>query len=282
MSLFLQQTKLRCDSPSFEWFSCRHEFWSHYKLILQPFGFLFDLDLSLLTNIMTLLIYLLNTVSQVDSLTALGIAATLLSSHIFYTTYFYPNFLSPLRHIPGPPNISKSNPYGLPFLGNTIDLVKEGSDVVHARWIDEYGGIVRYRELFGQESILLSDSKAIHQVLSKNSYDYIRPLKLARFLEPITGKENVFLAEGDIHKKQRKMIAPPFSHKNIKDMLPSIVGPCALLGEIWEKRANDPESKEMEFDIMEDLSRVTLDILGLAGKTHDNIQFLFCKASSWP
>ncbi|KAG0311130.1 hypothetical protein BGZ99_010363 [Dissophora globulifera] len=218
---------------------------------------------------MTFLIYLLNTVSQVDSLTALGTAATLLSLYIFYITYFYPNYLSPLRHIPSPPTISKSNPYGLPFLGNTIDLVKEGAEVVRARWIDEFGGIVRYRELFGQESILLSDPKAIHQVLTKNSYDYIRPPRLARFLEPITGKENVFLAEGDVHKKLRKIIAPAFSHRNIKDMLPSIVGPCARLGEIWEKRASNPGSKEVEFDIMEDLSRATLDILGFAGFGHD-------------
>lgn len=219
-----------------------------------------------LTNIMAFLIYLLNTVSQVDSLTALGTTVILLSSIIFYITYFYPNYLSPLRHIPGPPNTSKSNPYGLPFLGNTIDLIKDGAEVVHERWIDEYGGIVRFRELFGQESILLSDSKAFHHVLSKNSYNYIRSPKLTRFLEPITGKENVFLAEGDVHKNMRKMIAPPFSHKNIKDMLPLIVGSCALLGEIWEKRANVTESKEIEFDIMEDLNRVTLDVLGHAGK----------------
>ncbi|KAG0043828.1 hypothetical protein BGZ83_010993 [Gryganskiella cystojenkinii] len=212
---------------------------------------------------------LLGTVAKVDVFTTLGTVVALLSSYVFYNTYFYPTFLSPLRRIPGPPNKSKFNPYRLPFLGNFIDILKDKPGVAQGRWIQEYGGIVRYHDLFGRLSILLADPSAIHHVFNQNAYGYKRPPRFVRMMAAVIGTQNVFLAEGDVHKRQRKMVVPPFGHKHIKEMLPLMDGPSQILSGIWQKLVNDSETGEVEFNIMTDLSHVTLDMIGLAGFGYD-------------
>ncbi|KAG0366608.1 cytochrome P450 [Gamsiella multidivaricata] len=205
---------------------------------------------------------------QIDPLTTLGTLVALLSSYLLYKVYFYPNFISPLRHIPGPPNESKYNKYHIPFVGNFLDILIEEAGVPHRRWIEEYGGLVRYRGLFNNQRILLADPKAIQHVFGTHSYKYPKPNRVVRILGQIIGR-GVLLAEGDAHKKQRKMLNPAFGHKHIKDMVHIMAGPAAMLGKMWEERVDQAENKVAEFDITTDLGRATLDIIGLAGFGYD-------------
>ncbi|KAF9930074.1 hypothetical protein FBU30_000911 [Linnemannia zychae] len=204
----------------------------------------------------------------IDPITTIGTLFALLSSFIFYKTYFYPNYLSPLRHIPGPPNKSKYNKYNLPFLGNFLDILREEAGVPHRRWIEEYGGIVCYGGLFNNRRILLADPKAIQHVFATNSYNYPKPRNLVRLLGEIIG-HGVLLAEGDVHRKQRKMLNPAFSHKHIKEMVSIMSIPAELLGKQWEKRVGQSGETPFELDITADLGSCTLDIIGLSGFGYD-------------
>ena len=47
------------------------------------------------------------------------------------------------------------------------------------------------------------------------NYDYIKPLELLSDIIAKIGRGLVFV-EGDDHKRQRKMMSPAFTHKNIK------------------------------------------------------------------
>ncbi|KAI8605700.1 cytochrome P450 [Dissophora ornata] len=205
---------------------------------------------------------------RVDPLTALGTFIALFSSYIFYQTYLLPNFLSPLRHIPGPPNKSKYNKYRLPFIGNFLDILQEEAGVPHRVWIEEYGGLVRYLGLFNSERLLLADPKAIQHVFGTHSYNYPKSSRTVRILSQILGN-GVLLAEGDAHRKQRKMLNPAFSLGHIKEMLPIMANPAARLAKIWEGRVDQSEKKAVEFDVMVDLGSATLDIIGLAGFGYD-------------
>ncbi|KAF9407653.1 hypothetical protein BGZ94_002614 [Podila epigama] len=201
---------------------------------------------------------------QVDALSAAGTVAALFASYLVYNTYIYPTFLSPLRHMPGPPNESRYNPYRLPFLGNIIDILVEESGVPHLRWIEQYGSIVKYRGFFGSLRIFIADPKAIQHVFVTHSYDYIKPPRFIKFMSETVG-HGVLLAEGDAHRKQRKMLNPAFAHKHIKEMVFIMAKPASTLARIWEERVDGSDNKQAEFDITEDLSRATLDIIGLAG-----------------
>jgi len=208
---------------------------------------------------------LLNGASRVDPLTTLGTVVALLSSYIFYNTYFYPRFLSPLRFIPGPPNKSKHNKYGLPFLGNFLDVIKDDAGAAHLRWIEQYGGILRYHGLFGAQTVLIADPKAINHVFNTHTYEYFRPGRVVRLMSAVIGSQGVFLAEGDVHKRQRKMLSPAFSYKHIKALVSVIAGPSKTLAQIWEGRVDESETGAAEFDITVDMSHATLDIIGIAG-----------------
>ncbi|KAG0328665.1 hypothetical protein BG000_000364 [Podila horticola] len=205
---------------------------------------------------------------QVDPLAALGTLVALFTSYVFYKTYFQPTYLSPLRHIPGPPNVSKYNPYRLPFVGNFLDIVREDAGAPHRRWVEQYGGIVVYRGLFNSLRVIIADPKAISHVFSTNSYQYRKSDRAVRILSQVIG-HGVLLAEGDAHKKQRKMLNPAFSHKHIKEMVPIMSRPAAALAKIWEGRVDSSEKQQTEFDITGDLGRATLDIIGLAGFGYD-------------
>ncbi|KAI1301024.1 hypothetical protein EDD11_005860 [Mortierella claussenii] len=205
----------------------------------------------------------------VDPLTTLGTLVALLSSYVFYTTYLRPNFLSPLRHIPGPPNESKYNKYHLPFVGNFLDILREESGVPHREWIEQYGGLVCYRGLFNTQRVLLADPKAIQHVFGTHSYNYPKPSRVVQLLGQIIGR-GVLLAEGDAHRRQRKMLNPAFSHKHIKEMVQIMAVPSALLAKMWEERVDEVgEGNSIEFDVTADLGRATLDIIGLAGFGYD-------------
>lgn len=205
---------------------------------------------------------------SVDPITTIGTLFALLSSLIFYKTYLLPNFLSPLRHIPGPPNKSKYNKYNLPFLGNFPDILNEEAGIPHRQWIEQYGGIVCYRGLFNSQRILVADPKAIQHVFNTNSYKYPKPSNLVRLLGKVIG-HGVLLAEGDVHRKQRKMLNPAFSHKHIKDMVHIMAGPAETLGRQWEEQVNRSGEKPFELDITVDLGSCTLDIIGLSGFGYD-------------
>ncbi|KAK3831646.1 MAG: cytochrome P450 [Linnemannia elongata] len=207
-------------------------------------------------------------VRSIDPITAISTLFALLSSLLFYKAYLLPNFLSPLRHIPGPPNKSKYNKYNLPFLGNFPDIIKEEAGIPHRQWIEQYGGIVCYRGLFNNRRILLADPKAIQHVFSTNSYKYPKPSNLVRLLGKVIG-HGVLLAEGDVHRKQRKMLNPAFSHKHIKDMVHIMAGPAETLGRQWEEHVERSGEKPFELDITADLGSCTLDIIGLSGFGYD-------------
>lgn len=204
---------------------------------------------------------------QVDPLAALGTVVALFTSYVFYKTYVQPTYLSPLRHIPGPPNVSKHNPYRLPFVGNFLDILREEAGVPHRQWIEQYGGIVVYRGLFNSLRVIIADPKAISHVFSTNSYHYRKSDRVVKVLSQVLG-HGVLLAEGDAHKKQRKMLNPAFSHKHIKEMVSTMSRPAATLARIWEGRVDSSEKQQIEFDITGDLGRATLDIIGLSGTGH--------------
>jgi cytochrome P450 len=79
----------------------------------------------------------------------------------------------------------------------------------------------------------------------------------------------ILVAEGDAHRKQRKMLNPAFSHKHIKDMVHIMAGPAELLAKQWEEHVDRAGEKPFELDVTSDLGSCTLDIIGLSGFGYD-------------
>ncbi|RHZ54763.1 hypothetical protein Glove_423g70 [Diversispora epigaea] len=177
----------------------------------------------------------------------------LLVGYYTYKWIIYPLYLSPMCKIPGPPPDHF-------LLGNFVKLIKEEAGTPQIKWTKDYGGIVCYRGLFNKPRIAITNPQALQKVLVSDVYDYRKPMLFS--VKKILG-EGLVLAEGDVHKRQRKMMNPVFSHSNIKEMIPTFAEIGHLLKEIWMEKLVD--NKERKINIMSYLSKTTLDIIGKVG-----------------
>ncbi|GAA6058936.1 hypothetical protein JCM10212_002888 [Sporobolomyces blumeae] len=184
---------------------------------------------------------------------------------------------SSLRHVPGPERQHL-------LYGNMTTIFDEEPGISHARWHDEFGGAVRYHGLLGNQRLVLFDSTALNHVLLSNCYAYPKPEEVRGDLAMILGR-GVLFAEGDDHRRQRRIMQPAFSPAHVRALTPIFFEHAYKLRTIWtefiEKSEDDdkafvsPEAAaeyrktkregDITIDIMPWLSRVTLDIIGVAG-----------------
>ncbi|KAF2857711.1 cytochrome P450 78A3 [Piedraia hortae CBS 480.64] len=194
-----------------------------------------------------------------------------ISVYLAWLSFIYPRFFSPLRHLPTPPTDGK------PF-SHTRLILSEPTGVPLAAWVDSVpnDGLIRY-SMWLSERVLVTNPKALGDVLVTRSYDFVKPPRLVAGLGRILGI-GVLLAEGDEHKRQRKMLMPAFAYRHIKDLYPLFWRKSAQLVDCLST-ASKTGVKEEGFDL-EDVpsehapgsvevghwvSRATLDIIGEAG-----------------
>ena len=133
-----------------------------------------------------------------------------------------------------------------------------------------HDGIFRYLGIFNSERLVTTSPKALAEICTRN-YDFIKPLQITYIGGQLLGP-GLVLADGDEHKRQRKLLMPAFTVRHIKDLYPVF----------WKKakeatdkmteliRNNALETKEESaFDIGEWASRVALDIITLAALGND-------------
>jgi cytochrome P450 len=180
-----------------------------------------------------------------------------------YNVFIWPFLLTPLRHLPQPSG-------SLPLLGNGLSLFKKPPGIDFARWVAEIpnDGLIYFRGIFYQDRLIVTNPKAISEILVQRSYDFEKPKKLRDFLRQVLG-DGLIIVEGDEHRFQRKHIMPVFQFRHIKELYPMM----------WKKAVALTEGVKMEVsenaDAGEQLSgvvevnhwanKVTMDIIGVAG-----------------
>ncbi|KAF9107234.1 hypothetical protein BGX29_006920 [Mortierella sp. GBA35] len=122
--------------------------------------------------------------------------------------------------------------------------------------------------MFNTQNVLLANPQAIQHVFGAHAYKYPKPDRVIRLMSSIIGT-GVLMAEGDVHRRQRKTINPAFNHKYIKEIVPVMDNIAALLGKQWEDRVDQSENRAIEMNVVLDLSSCTLDIIGLTGFGYD-------------
>ena len=68
----------------------------------------------------------------------------------------------------------------------------------------------------------LESEKILQRMLVSEPYFFARPKGFVGNLKQIVG-EGILAAEGEVHKKQRKLMSPAFSNVNIKVMMIIII-----------------------------------------------------------
>ncbi|KAJ6500711.1 cytochrome P450 [Mycena sanguinolenta] len=177
-----------------------------------------------------------------------------------YTLYqifklVYREFNSPLKYLPGPKSTHL-------FYGNLRDISNAENSVLHEQWVREYGSTLKYKGFFGLTRLYTTDHKALNHFLT-NSYIYQKPAPARYNLSRIVGP-GILVAEGDVHRQQRKIMNPAFGAPQVRELTGIFIQKSIELRDIWAAQtANSGGSSPV--DALSWLSKATLDIIGLAG-----------------
>ncbi|WWC72890.1 uncharacterized protein I206_106854 [Kwoniella pini CBS 10737] len=170
------------------------------------------------------------------------------------------------------------------FWGNVRTFIKSEPMVPHGNWIKEFGPTFRYRVIAGMPRFFTADPLAISYILN-HSETFPKPPQTRKAMSDMLGN-GVLVAEGNDHKRQRKLLNPSFSSLAIKGMLPIFYEKSFELKEKFISLIENNEENEIEcsptppieidiikgskkIDIMSWLGKTTLDIIGLAGFSYN-------------
>ncbi|GBB94345.1 hypothetical protein RclHR1_02340002 [Rhizophagus clarus] len=164
-----------------------------------------------------------------------------------------------IRKIPGPPSDN-------PISGNLTSLITRESDGFiepQLKWVRKYGNIVKYNGLFNNLIIFVADPKIIQEITLSKTYEFVKPYNKSAIA--LLGNGLLF-AEGEVHKRQRKMMNPAFAHSSIKEMVPTFTRVTSVLKSLIE---NDINQGKSYINFTPYISKTTLDIIGLVGFSYE-------------
>ncbi|KAI9323421.1 cytochrome P450 [Dichotomocladium elegans] len=197
--------------------------------------------------------------AQLDKPGKFSIAAAILTTSLTYyvaKNIIYRLYFHPLAKLPGP-SVS-----WIPFLGNFPEQIREETPHFTKRLAKQYGPIFVTHGLFNRPELHVADPVLFKEVLTTHQYDFPKAPEGARFLSQVLG-DSLLVAEGDEHKRQRKLLNPAFSIQSTKNLTPFVYGPMLELFKHWDAILRGSKTP-VSVEVSRWMSHVTLDVIGLA------------------
>ncbi|QRW13170.1 cytochrome P450 family protein [Ceratobasidium sp. AG-Ba] len=166
---------------------------------------------------------------------------------------------SPLRRLPGPKNKSV-------LFGNMREIFASQNLVVHEKWAQEYGPTLAYRGILSSYRLFTLDTRALSFILS-DSDAFPKPKNLGQGIMRKAQRNllGLFFAEGDAHKRQRRIMNPAFGLLQIRELLPVFWQKSIQLKNMWLDTIKlHPDGKSV-INVLPWFTRATLDMIGAAG-----------------
>jgi len=162
---------------------------------------------------------------------------------------------SSLDNIPGPPSASF-------VTGNFGELFHpQRAWAFQKRMLQTYGPVYRYHGWFGSKILLVSDPKALQNIVIKEQDIYEEAPNFLNFNRVFFG-ESLIATLGEHHSRQRKMLNPVFQTKNIRDIFPKFV---VISQKLRDAIASQVAGEPGEIDMMKWISRAVLELVGQGG-----------------
>ncbi|KAF5386081.1 hypothetical protein D9615_002473 [Tricholomella constricta] len=212
---------------------------------------------------------------------------SLLAPVVAFVLYLvYENLIAaqwnPLHQIAGPPVLG--------WFQNHLFAVLEPSvsPRVHEAFVHKYGRSIRIRGVGPwDERLLTLDPVSVAHVL-KNSTIYEKPWQSRRLITSLIGC-GMLSAEGQVHKRQRRVATPAFSIQNLRALVPLVFRKGGELKDRWmdmiveaPRDTEKTSSDALAIDVCHWISRATFDVIGTAGFDYefnaikDESNELFC------
>ncbi|KAH7910390.1 cytochrome P450 [Hygrophoropsis aurantiaca] len=167
---------------------------------------------------------------------------------------------SPLRNINGPKSTSW-------LFGNMLELLQSEELVLLDEWAQEYGQTLKFYGFLNAVCLFTMDLRALNHILT-HSTEYQKPEPVRYGLSQILGKGVAFVV-GAQHRQQRRIMNPAFGPGQIRDLTEVFLAKSIKLRDILMLESKDEEGNPKRIDISAWMSRVSLDVIGLAGFNYD-------------
>lgn len=195
---------------------------------------------------------------------AIKIAALVVSWTWYVYTFHVTYFTSPLRHLPNPTardELITGHEY---ILRTQVPMTSVILDVMQA---SPNNGILALYVLFHSgPAIFATTPEAVMEIVSNHSYDWHKPSADRTFLKRILGN-GLVTSEDQAHRSMRKSVAPAFAGKHIRDLVPLFYEKGRAFADVVASKT--ASSTDGSIEVMSQMSRVTLDLIGSAGIGED-------------
>ncbi|KAA1472890.1 cytochrome P450 [Dentipellis sp. KUC8613] len=159
------------------------------------------------------------------------------------------------------------------------------SPIVHEKFVQQYGRNVRIRGITPwDERLLPMDPVSVSHIM-KQSLVYEKPWQSRRLITGLIGC-GMLAAEGQVHKRQRRVATPAFSIQNMKALVPLVFRKGEELRdrlmEVIDSEKDLSPGEGATLDVCRWISRATFDVIGIAGfdyqfnAIHNEDNELFC------
>ncbi|PIL33716.1 cytochrome P450 [Ganoderma sinense ZZ0214-1] len=161
-----------------------------------------------------------------------------------------------ISDIPGPEPTSF-------WLGHLPELFQEESGDTDFRWQAEYGSIVRVKAPFGEDMLWVSDPKALQYIYQTSGYNFPKQPE-RRILSRLIGDPGLTWAEGDVHKRQRKVMLPAFGSPESKALLPVFRHYAEQVTLKWKDLLAGSSGESIKMNVHDYIAPATLEAIGEA------------------
>lgn len=103
--------------------------------------------------------------------------------------------------------------------------------------------------------MLFNKPEHVRSILVEHAYDFDKGIIVQNILRPVLGN-SIFCSEGDFHRQQRKIMAPPFQPRHIASYADMIVSYSEQIQQTWIDGA--------VIDINRQMTNLTMSIIGKA------------------
>ncbi|ORY51408.1 cytochrome P450, partial [Rhizoclosmatium globosum] len=148
--------------------------------------------------------------------------------------------------------------------GHLADLIGAEPLSHQRKWIAELGPIVRFHRILNEPAVLVASPSALRHILATNAQNYSKDVQLFKIIGAVLGP-GLLTVSGDVHSRQRHIIAPSFRHKNLIHLIPTFIASARELRAAFLENLSDAPNQTMEINVLEEMSKPTLDIIGRAG-----------------
>ncbi|CAL1696958.1 unnamed protein product [Somion occarium] len=142
-------------------------------------------------------------------------------------------------------------------------MLELDDDALIERWIERYGNNITFTGLFNSNRLYTVDIRAINHLLMNSTTIYQRSETSRKNVIRLLGP-GLLITEGEQHRQQRKIMNPAFGPAQLREFTDIFFDKALQLRNIWNSQVSK-NSGSTRIDVLNWMSRMTLDIIGLAG-----------------